>query len=393
MVYARFDQASETITFDYDTRVLNHLSAEKISIGSNIRRYPLEIYNTSNLYQDNRVYLEQNNSNGDIGLFLQSQIEKNKRTVFFGIDNTRHGSNAFIKTSNCDFYIATSNMECLRISNQGNIGIGTAFPRQSLDILQSVIIGNSLGIGTTIPRQRLDIQAGSMIMSGTIGVGTTIPRQRMDINNGNLIISGNVGIGTTIAKEKLYTIGNSLFEGSLTLANPTDTSRKITLNADTIIGSNLTLNLPNANINLLGGQNKRLGSLLTITGTVPVNPNMSFSLEQNIIYSFNYVLYHQADTLVDGISISVEYSGVASSMIYSTNIYTGQSSNIVKVFTASGGILSTTGVSVEKINYPIYIHGTISTSIQGTLRLSVACTQTSGSVQIIAGSYGTIQVI
>ena len=83
MVYARFDQASETITFDYDTRILNHLSAEKISIGSNIQRYPLEIYNTSNLYQDNRIYLEQNNSNGDIGLFLQSQIENNKRTVFF----------------------------------------------------------------------------------------------------------------------------------------------------------------------------------------------------------------------------------------------------------------------------------------------------------------------
>lgn len=392
MVYARFDQSTQQITFEYDTQILNHLSVQNLSIGSNIRKHPLEIYNTSNQYQNNRIYLEQNNSNSDLGLFLQFQVENEKQTVFLGIDSKLNNKNAFLKTSNCEFYIQASNTECLRILQNGNIGLGTTLPRYSLDILNSVIIGGSLGIGTTIPRQKLDIQAGSMIMSGTIGVGTTLPRQRLDINNGNLIISGNVGIGTTIAKNKFYGIGDHWIEGTITLANPTDLSKNITFISNTITGSNLSIELPNANTPLLGGLIKRNSSTQTVVGTTHIYP-IVFSLEAGITYAFSYILFYQAGTTTDGLSISVEYTGTYSSMVYSTQVFTSDSLSKNGVFTASGSVLTTTGVNTANISYPIYIHGTIVVTTAGNLRLTMSSTIVSGTIRLMTGSYGKIEVV
>lgn len=392
MAYARFDQSIQQITFEYDTQILNHLSARKVSIGSNIRRYPLEIYNTSNIYEDNRIYLEQNNSNSDLGLFLQSEVENEKRTVFLGMDSKLKQKHGFLQTSNCDFYIQTSNIERLRIVQNGNIGIGTTLPRMSLDVVDSVIIMGSLGIGTTLPRHKLDIQAGSMIMSGTIGVGTTLPRQRLDINNGNLIISGNVGIGTTIAKKKFYGIGDHWVEGTLTLVNPSDLGKHITLTSSAITASNVSVQLPNANTPLLGGSIQRIGSTQIVIGTNPMYPIL-FNLEPSITYAFSYILYYQSQVNTDGLSVSVEYTGTYSSMVYSIQTFLSNTNSVNGVFTASGSVLNTLAVDTANISYPVYIHGTIVVSTAGNLRLTMASTNVAGTIRLMTGSYGKIEVV
>ena len=53
------------------------------------------------------------------------------------------------------------------------------------------------------------------ILNGNVGLGTTFPRQLLDINNGNGIINGNLGIGTTYPQYTIDANGDINFTGIL----------------------------------------------------------------------------------------------------------------------------------------------------------------------------------
>jgi hypothetical protein len=176
------------------------------------------------------------------------------------------------------------------------------------------------------------------------------------------------------------------------LANPSDLSRNITFISNTITGSNISLQLPNANTRLLGGSIQRLSSSQTVIGITPMYPIL-FTLEPNVTYTYSYDLIYQAGTTLDGLSISVEYTGTYSSMVYTTQVFTSDTVSKVGVFTASGSVLTTTGVETANINYPMTVRGTIVVSTAGNLRLAIASTLVSGSIQLSTGSYAKIEVV
>ncbi|MBL4647649.1 MAG: hypothetical protein JKY13_01620, partial [Gammaproteobacteria bacterium] len=112
--------------------------------------------------------------------------------------------------------IFTNNVERVRVSSTGNVGIGTNAPKNNCDIsgnlaigsfagvyaapANSLIISNVLGIGTSAPLNALDVAGGGAIGSAYAGV-VTVP------NNG-LLVEGNIGIGTSSAGLQ-FSLGDS----------------------------------------------------------------------------------------------------------------------------------------------------------------------------------------
>jgi len=281
----------------------------------------------------------------------------------------------------------------IHFNKNGRIGINTSSSLQKIDIRGNVYFTNSIGIGTTLPRNILDIQTGNFNIQGNIGIGTTLPKQKLDINNGNIILSGNLGIGTNIPNYNLHIIGNSYIKGAFILANNTDPTKIATFNTDNLTTSTTSsYQFPKISTSLMGGTLLRLSSTFNTTNTTPSYPSISTTLV-NGTYGFKYDLIYQTPNLLDGIAISMEFTGSSSSFIYTTRVSSSDSQTISKVFTTSGGTTTTTSVGAENINYPISIIGTIVVSSTGTLRVAVASNRPEGSLSIIAGSLGHLYII
>ena len=157
----------------------------------------------------------------------------------------------------------TNNAERMRITNTGNVGIGTTSPAEKLHVAADVRVDGSGGVAVKKIRssyfsssQNLDLEAGSsadiILTSSNVGIGTTSPSAKLELAgtygntkldghfigftraagnyiwasavggdlrftvNGNAIgspsmiinTSGNVGIGTTSPSQKLHISGN-----------------------------------------------------------------------------------------------------------------------------------------------------------------------------------------
>ncbi len=99
------------------------------------------------------------------------------------------------------------------VDQLGNLGIGTTFPKQMLDVRGNVYIANNLGIGTTLPRRPLHVE-GISYYATSVGIGTTQPRNMLDVI-GDVIVSSNIGIGTTLPQTPLHVQDMSYFASSV----------------------------------------------------------------------------------------------------------------------------------------------------------------------------------
>lgn len=94
------------------------------------------------------------------------------------------------------------NNERMRITGNGNVGIGTSLPIGSLDVEGT--INQSIFYGR---------------VSGNVGIGTLNPGQALDVNGvirsistGNSLFTGNVGIGTTLTNQVLAINGSISYQ-------------------------------------------------------------------------------------------------------------------------------------------------------------------------------------
>ena len=72
------------------------------------------------------------------------------------------------------------------IKQGGNVGIGTASPKNSLDVEGAAVIGASYSGTNAAP-------ANGLLVEGNVGIGTANPASKLHINSGELIIESSVG--------------------------------------------------------------------------------------------------------------------------------------------------------------------------------------------------------
>jgi len=94
--------------------------------------------------------------------------------------------------------IGTSTTEIMRIATNGNVGIHTNAPLNSLDVVGAVAVGTYAGVNTA--------PSNGLIVSGNVGIGTTSPSQALTIVGGSIQLDNaqqvytktSAGVSTTL---------------------------------------------------------------------------------------------------------------------------------------------------------------------------------------------------
>ena len=244
------NQTSNIITYsDGQTQILSNISSSATSNGLYQFTIPSDGTSTSHLTK----YTISN---------LSSNITYQTKTIINSRGNPTNiinESNIFIASAQKSNY--TFNLSWIGNNNKwypgldgggtvtmgSRIGIGTTYPRQSLDVIGQGIFSSNIGIGTTYARTNLDVNTayisvgiipfaliggslgnistvpitnaslnvyGQSILTSNVGIGTTFANQMLTVN-GQGIFSSNIGIGTTYARTNLDVIGLSLFSSNV----------------------------------------------------------------------------------------------------------------------------------------------------------------------------------
>jgi hypothetical protein len=185
--------------------------------------------------------------NGNVGIGTTSpatdlQISRAGSSTF-RLTNTSNATNVelgiatalgFVGTNTDNsFAINTNNAERVRITNTGNVGIGTASPAVKLDVNGSVNLGSGQNLtwggayGANIPTiagsgsaYLAFFPAGStsgesmrITSAGNVGIGTTSPVSRLDVSgtatSTNLSVTTNATVGGTLNVNGTTTLGTT----------------------------------------------------------------------------------------------------------------------------------------------------------------------------------------
>jgi len=198
----------------------------------------------------------------------------------------------------------------------GNIGIGTTTPQATLHVQGTTFATGNVGIGTQTTRQLLDVQGGSAIVSGNIGIGTTTPkaslhvqgttfatgnvgigtqttRQLLDVQGGSAIVSGNIGIGTTTPQATLHVQGTTFATGNVGIGTQTTRQLLDVQGGSAIVSGNIGIGTttPQASLHVQG--TTYMTNTLTINNTAPTITLQDTNHNSGFIVCDNNILYIQ----------------------------------------------------------------------------------------------------
>jgi hypothetical protein len=138
-----------------------------------------------------------------------------------------------VRTSDITFYTALSTIdnislgqyprERMRITAEGNVGIGTTSPGEKLEVNGNIKLGSSNGTLITDNQiyrpgnNAFHIQyggSGDLTMcygGGNVGIGTTSPNEKLEIIGGGVRITWTSSLFLTMDHNQIYQTGGSLF--------------------------------------------------------------------------------------------------------------------------------------------------------------------------------------
>jgi hypothetical protein len=144
-------------------------------------------------------------SNADTDIYFRTTGTTGRSRILFGDSADPSIGNIIYRHTNDSLAFTTNNSEKMRVLSNGNVGIGTNFPTEKLDIYSdgnAVIRLESGGGGVGMLDVGIDFTINNTINTNLIFKTSNV--ERMRITN-----TGNVGIGTTNASELLHVQGNN----------------------------------------------------------------------------------------------------------------------------------------------------------------------------------------
>ena len=143
--------------------------------------------------------------------------------------------------------------ERMRVTQDGNVGIGAIAPLNKLDVAGGMAIGATYGGGTSASGSTAP--SNGLIVQGNVGIGTTAPRSKLDVNGTLLVPAAVNNTSTTINFStgnlqftnlscQAFTLNNMSDGGSYTLAIKGTSSALCSFVARDTSNNTLTVHLP-----------------------------------------------------------------------------------------------------------------------------------------------------
>lgn len=275
-----------------------YLLGSNVSIGKSNPAFPLDvngIINATALYVGGVPYIGSQWSNNSTNVFLfgsnvglgtntpQAMLQmasnstnyvlhtnaSNANGFYTGIENTSDingGFNALVwNASNAAIRFGTSNVERMRITSNGFVGIGRSNPQVALDVVGSVNVTSNLTVAGTITTCNIAVSnitiyninvaqsnlavgaafsnavppANGLIVQGFTGIGTSNPASQLSVAGGatvgtaysniaaptnGLAVQSNLSVNTTTPTELLHVQGGSVYATVQHLGNSNDSA-------------------------------------------------------------------------------------------------------------------------------------------------------------------------
>ena len=211
-----FTQGAKPIRFYTNASERMHInSSGNVGIGTTSPDVKLEVIDASPTNGIIADFVNSTNAGGTIAAIKLSNADSEACDVVLGANRVgaNFGSDFFISLSDS---VDGSNQERFRITESGNVGIGTTAPSYPFEVnggtLNTIANFKSADAGAYISFSDNSTTSGEYVQIGASGDGMVI--RTGNAQAVNIASGGNVGIGTTSPSQKLHVSGNARVTGA-----------------------------------------------------------------------------------------------------------------------------------------------------------------------------------